>query len=235
MLLKTNDIAAFIFEPIVQGAGGMIMHSPEVLSELIGLCNQYGVIAISDEVFTGFGRTGKMFAIDHCENKPDIVCLSKGITGGFMAMGITAVSDKIYQAFYSDDKGKTFLHGHSYTGNALACSVANASLDLFEKEDVWQNIEAISEMQSEFVRLILSNPGVRAARSFGTIAALELEANEESSYFNEAGKEAYKFLLEKGIILRPLGNVIVIIPPYCITRKDLNYLHNSIEEYLVTQ
>lgn len=234
-LLKTNDVAAFIFEPIVQGAGGMIMHSPSVLSELIGLCNQYGVIAISDEVFTGFGRTGKMFAIDHCENKPDIICLSKGLTGGFMAMGITAVSDKVYQAFYSDDKGKTFLHGHSYTGNALACSVANASLDLFEKENVWKNIKTISDMQREFICSISSNPKVRAARSFGTIAAVELEANEVSSYFNEEGKEAYKFLLEKGIILRPLGNVIVIIPPYCITRKDLKYMYNSIEEYLVNQ
>jgi adenosylmethionine-8-amino-7-oxononanoate aminotransferase len=211
------------------------MHSPRVLSELIGLCNQYGVIAISDEVFTGFGRTGKMFAIDHCDNKPDIVCLSKGLTGGFMAMGITAVSDKIYQAFYSDDKRKTFLHGHSYTGNALACSVANASLDLFEKEGFWGGIEAISDMQSDFVRIISANTKTRAARSFGTICAIELEANEVSSYFNEEGKEAYKFLLEKGIILRPLGNVIVIIPPYCITKKDLTYIHNSIEEYLVNQ
>ena len=235
LLLKTNDIAAFIFEPIVQGAGGMIMHSPEVLSELIGLCNQYGVIAISDEVFTGFGRTGKMFAIDHCENTPDIVCLSKGITGGFMAMGITAVSDKIYQAFYSDDKGKTFLHGHSYTGNALACSVANASLDLFEKEDVWQNIESISEMQKAFVNSISDHSKVRNARSFGTIAAVELEADGASSYFNSKGKEAYSFLLEKGIILRPLGNVIVLIPPYCISSKDLEYMYESIQGYLVTQ
>jgi len=124
------------------------------------------------------------------------------------------------------------LHGHSYTGNALACSVANASLDLFEKEDVWQNIETISEMQRKFVRLILANPKVRAARSFGTIAAVELEANEVSSYFNEEGKEAYKFLLEKGIILRPLGNVIVLIPPYCISSKDLEYMYESIQEYL---
>lgn len=231
-LLKTNDVAAFIFEPIVQGAGGMIMHSPEVLSELIGLCNQYNVIAISDEVFTGFGRTGKMFAVDYCENKPDIVCLSKGLTGGFMAMGITAVSDKIYQAFYSDDKTKTFLHGHSYTGNALACSVANASLDLFEKEEVWKNIEEISKMQSNFVLSLQSHSKVRNARSFGTIAAVELEADGESSYFNEKGKDAYKWLLDKGIILRPLGNVVVIIPPYCILKEDLEYVYSSIVEYL---
>ena len=176
-----------------------------------------------------------MFAIDHCENKPDIVCLSKGITGGFMAMGITAVSDKIYQAFYSDDKGKTFLHGHSYTGNALACSVANASLDLFEKEDVWQNIESISEMQKAFVNSISDHSKVRNARSFGTIAAVELEADGASSYFNSKGKEAYSFLLEKGIILRPLGNVIVLIPPYCISSKDLEYMYESIQGYLVTQ
>src|SRR5690606_33992332 len=133
-LLKTNDIAAFIFEPIVQGAGGMLMHSPEILSEMIGLCQQYGVLTIADEVFTGFGRTGKLFAVDYLDNKPDIICLSKGITGGFMPLGITAVADKVYQAFYSDNKKHTFLHGHSYTGNPLACAAANASLDLFEKE-----------------------------------------------------------------------------------------------------
>lgn len=231
-LLKTNDVAAFIFEPIVQGAGGMLMHSPEVLSEMIALCNKFGVLTIADEVFTGFGRTGKLFAVDYLKNKPDIICLSKGITGGFMPLGITAVSDKIYKAFYSDDKKHTFLHGHSYTGNPLACAAANASLDLFEKENTMLAINRITLLQQEFVNAIQNHIKVRAVRSFGTIAALELETQGESSYFNTAGKDAYLFLLKKGVILRPLGNVIVIIPPYCISTEDLKFIYQQLESFL---
>ena len=231
-LLKENNVAAFIFEPIVQGAAGMLMHSPEILSELIGLCEKYNVLTIADEVFTGFGRTGKLFAVDFLQNKPDIICLSKGITGGFMPLGITAVSDKIFQAFYSDDKKHTFLHGHSYTGNPLACAAANASLDIFEQEDVFGLIKEISNMQSEFVDAIKNHSKIRTARSFGTIAAIELESNQETSYFNEIGKDAYHWLLTKGIILRPLGNVIVIVPPYCIKKEDLNYIYSELKNYL---
>ena len=232
VVLATKDVAAFIFEPIVQGAGGMLMHSPEILSEMIGLCRRYDVLTIADEVFTGFGRTGKLFAVDYLENKPDIICLSKGITGGFMPLGITAVADKIYHAFYSDNKKHTFLHGHSYTGNPLACAAANASLDLFEKEDVFHAIEHISELQAGFISEIQQHSKVRAARNYGTIAAVELEAEGKSSYFNEEGKKAYQWLLKKGIILRPLGNVLVIIPPYCIEEEDLRFIYASINEYL---
>lgn len=231
-LLKTNDVAAFIFEPIVQGAGGMLMHSPEVLSDMIGLCQRYGVLAIADEVFTGFGRTGKLFASDYFEHKPDVMCLSKGITGGFMALGITAVADKVYQAFYSDNKKDTFLHGHSYTGNPLACATANASLDLFEQENTMDKVAVIAQKMGQFVEELLDNKNVRAARSFGAIMAIEIEASGESSYFNDAGRDAYKWFLEKGIILRPLGNVIVLIPPYCINESDLEYLFDTIKSYL---
>lgn len=231
-LLKTNDVAAFIFEPIVQGAGGMLMHSPDVLSDMIGLCQQYGVLAIADEVFTGFGRTGKMFASDYFKHKPDIMCLSKGITGGFMALGITAVADKVYQAFYSDNKKDTFLHGHSYTGNPLACAVSNASLDLFEQENTMTKVDTISQKMVDFAGEIANNKNVRAARSFGAIMAIEIETSGQSSYFNDAGRDAYKWFLDKGIILRPLGNVIVVIPPYCINEEDLNYIFDMIKEYL---
>ena len=233
-LLKAKNVAAFIFEPIVQGAAGMLMHSPEVLSELIGLCEKYNVLTIADEVFTGFGRTGKLFAVDFLQNKPDIICLSKGITGGFMPLGITAVADKIFQAFYSDDKKHTFLHGHSYTGNPLACAAANASLAVFEQEAVFEKIKLISKMQSEFVDSLKKYSKIRAARSFGTIAAIELENNQETSYFNEVGKEAYQWLLTKGIILRPLGNVVVIVPPYCIKKEDLNYIYVELKNYLAS-
>lgn len=231
-ILDSKDVAAFIFEPIVQGAAGMLMHSPKILSELIGLCKSKNVITIADEVFTGFGRTGKYFASDYFENKPDIMCLSKAITGGFLPLGITAVSDEIYSAFYSDDAKHTFLHGHSYTGNPLACAAANAALDLFEDEQVWQNISDISFQMKSFVDGIKDENSVRAARSFGCICAIEIETKGASSYFNTKGKDAYQYFLSKGIILRPLGNVIVLVPPYCISKEDLNYIFEEIRNYL---
>ncbi len=233
--LATNEIACFIYEPLVQGASGMLMHDAGILSELIGLCKKYEVLTIADEVFTGFGRTGKLFASNYMQEQPDIMCLSKGLTGGFMALGITAVNDKVYNAFYSDDKSKTFLHGHSYTGNPIACSAANGALDLFEEEHTWENIARISEKQAEFSAKMNEHNLVNEARNLGTILAIELKTNEASSYFNDKGKDAYKFFLSKGVLLRPLGNVIVIVPPYCISNDDLDYIYTQIEDYLTLQ
>lgn len=230
--LKTNKIAAFIFEPIIQGAAGMLIHSPEILSEMIALCKKHNVITIADEVFTGFGRTGKWFASDYFQHKPDMICLSKGITGGFMPLGVTAVSDAIYQAFYSDDAMHTFLHGHSYTGNPLACAAANASLDLFKLEHTFEKIASISKQHQLFITNINAHKKVKNARCFGTVAVVELATDEESNYFNTKGKEAYQFLLKKGIILRPLGNVLAIIPPYCIDEIELNSIYQGILDYL---
>ncbi len=231
-LLKGNDVAGFIFEPIVQGAAGMLIHSPEILSEMIGLCEKYDVLTIADEVLTGFYRTGKFFSVDHLSNKPDIICLSKGVTGGFMTMGVTAVSEKIFKAFDSENKKHTFLHGHSYTGNALACAAANASLDLFEKEKTQQNIKRIVKQQSDFINSIKNHPKLRDARNFGTIAAIEIDTEGESNYFNSKGNDAYKWFLERGIIIRPLGNVLIMIPPYCIKEQDLEYIYGEIEVFL---
>jgi len=231
-LLKSNDVAAFIFEPIVQGAAGMLMHSPEILSEMIGLCQQYNVVTIADEVLTGFYRTGKFFSSDHLEFKPDIICLSKGVSGGFMTMGVTAVAEKIFTAFDSENKKHTFLHGHSYTGNALACAAANANLDLFEKEETQINIQRILKQQSEFIASIKNHPKLRDARNFGTIAAIELDTEGESNYFNTKGNDAYKWFMDKGIVIRPLGNVLIMIPPYCIKEEDLNYIYQQIEKFL---
>lgn len=227
-ILKSNAVAAFIFEPIVQGAAGMLMHDPEILSEMIGLCKKHGVLTIADEVFTGFGRTGKMFATDYLSHKPDIICLSKGITGGFMPLGITAVSEEIYEAFYSDHKKHAFLHGHSYTGNPLACAAANASLDLFEKEHTLKKVEIISNLQKKFANGLHEHPKIKSVRHMGTIVALELKSDEKSSYFNDSGKKVYKKLLEKGILLRPLGNVLVIVPPYCIREEELVEIYEKI-------
>ena len=231
-LLKSNDVAAFIFEPIVQGAAGMLMHSSEILSEMIGLCEKYNVLTIADEVLTGFYRTGKFFSSDHLDYKPDIICLSKGVTGGFMTMGVTAVAEKIFNAFDSTNKKHTFLHGHSYTGNALACAAANASLDLFEKDETKQNIQRIVNQQSGFINSIKDHPKLRDARNFGTIAAIELDTEGESNYFNSKGNDAYKWFLDKGIIIRPLGNVLIMIPPYCIKENDLEFIYSEIRNFL---
>jgi adenosylmethionine-8-amino-7-oxononanoate aminotransferase len=231
-IIEDHEVAGFIFEPIIQGAGGMLMHSPEGLSELIGICKDNDVICIADEVMTGFGRTGKMFATDHLENKPDIMCLSKAITGGFMAMGITAVTEKIYQAFYSDNAKHTFLHGHSYTGNTLACALGVANLELFKKAEVKANLNRLTKSHAVFVESVKDLKMVRAARSFGTIVAIDIESSGKTSYFNGAGQSAYKYFLDKGIVLRPLGNTIAMIPPYCVTDEELNFIYSEIKNYL---
>jgi len=231
-IIANNDVAGFIFEPIIQGAGGMLMHDPQGVSDLIGICQSHDIICIADEVMTGFGRTGKMFATDHLDNKPDIICLSKGITAGFMAMGITSVTEKIYQAFYSDNAKHTFLHGHSYTGNALACALGVANLELFENPDVMNRIGEIAAFHKTFVNEISAYNNVRVARSFGTILAFELESENETSYFNGKGKGAYQYFLTKGIILRPLGNILAMIPPYCITDEELHYIYDEVKTYL---
>ena len=149
-----------------------------------------------------------------------------------MPLGITAVSNTIYQAFYSDNTKHTFLHGHSYTGNPLACAAANASLDLFETENTFEKIKRICQLQKTFISTIQQHKKIRNARCFGTIAAIELQTESESNYFNPKGKEAYQFLLNRGIILRPLGNVLTIIPPYCISDAELNTIYQGITAYL---
>jgi adenosylmethionine-8-amino-7-oxononanoate aminotransferase len=213
----------------------MLMHDASALSQVIALCQENGVVCIADEVMTGFGRTGKMFACEYLSVQPDIVCISKGITGGFMAIGITAVSQPIYDAFYSDNAKHTFLHGHSYTGNALACALGVANLELFEQEQTMEQVARISNTLGSFVASYKQHPGVRNVRHKGTILAIELETEGESSYFNTKGKETYAHFLTKGVILRPLGNVLVIIPPYCILDKELKYIHNEILRYLTIE
>lgn len=230
--LETNEVAAFIFEPLVQGAGGMTIYDQNVLDELLKLCKANNVLTIADEVMTGFGRTGTFFAIDQLTLQPDMVCLSKGITGGFMPLGVTVVTNDIFNAFYSDDKSATFLHGHSYTGNALACALAVKNMEIMERSSTWNAIEMISHMHKTFYEIIKNHPKVKEVRVKGTIMAIELRSDEQTSYFNPKGKEAYHYLLQKGIIMRPLGNVLVLLPPYCISKEDLEYIYNSLIGYL---
>ncbi|HEY8933618.1 MAG TPA: adenosylmethionine--8-amino-7-oxononanoate transaminase [Cyclobacteriaceae bacterium] len=233
-LIDTDEVAAFIFEPLIQAAGGMRMYSAQLLDNLIKHAHEKDVICIADEVFTGFGRTGKLFASDYLVNKPDIITLSKGITGGTMPLGVTTCSNKIISAFKTDDFLKTFFHGHSYTGNPLACAVANASFKLLTHDDCRLNIQRINSKHIEFKRRIKNHKALHEVRVLGTIIAFELQSESGSSYDHEIRKKIYPFFLERNILLRPLGNVFYILPPYIMTDEQLDSIYNTIEEFLVT-
>jgi adenosylmethionine---8-amino-7-oxononanoate aminotransferase len=227
-----HEIAALIVEPLVQGACGMLMYSPEALNRLWALAHQYEIIIIADEVMTGFGRTGTYFASNQVQHQPDIVCLSKGITGGTMALGATVCTEQIFEAYISTDKRKTFFHGHSYTANPIACAAACASFDLLATKATWKQIHLITQAHLYFATTLHNNPKVKEARTCGTILAIELQSNEETSYLNSIGASVGPFFLERGILLRPLGNVIYVLPPYCITQEQLQTVYTAINEFI---
>jgi adenosylmethionine-8-amino-7-oxononanoate aminotransferase len=232
--LKHGEVGTFIFEPLVQGASGMRMYEAEILDKLISIAQSNDVICIADEVFTGFGRTGKLFASNHLKEQPDIIALSKGLTGGALPLGVTSCSQKITEAFQTDDFSKTFFHGHSYTGNPLSCAAANASFELLVKSECMQNISRISEHQETFAKKIGNHQRVINARSLGTILAIEIKSSGATAYDNEIRSMIYPFFLERNILLRPLGNVIYVVPPYVIKKQELEYIHKAIEEFLET-
>lgn len=227
-----DETAAFIFEPLVQGAAGMIMYEADVLDEMLQLCAERNIITIADEVMTGFGRTGKMFATDYCRHKADIICLSKGITGGFLPLGATVCTDKIYGAFLHSGKTKTFFHGHSYTANPTACAAAIASLDVFQNENTFQSVEAISAYFAKQRERFEKHPDVKAVRCRGAIFAIEIKTPEATEYLNPLADRVPQFFQERGIILRPLGNVIYVLPPYCITQEELANVFDAMEAFL---
>lgn len=227
-----SELACFIFEPLVQGAGGMLMYEAAYLNELMAHCRKEGVLMIADEVFTGFGRTGKAFACDHVTEQPDVMCFSKGLTGGTMALGITTCTQHLYDAFLSDDRLKTLFHGHSFTANPVACAAALASMDLFMEPATMENIQRIEQSHGEFLQKIKSHPRVKTVRQTGTIIALEWETGNDTSYFSSLRDVLYQYFLDAGIILRPLGNIVYILPPYCITRDELNYIYDKIQQAL---
>ena len=231
-LIATGEVAAFIFEPIVQGASGMRVYSRQLLDNMISLAQANDVVCIADEVMTGFGRLGTRFAADQLRHKPDIFCLSKGLTGGALAMGVTTCTDKIQSAYRSNDLMKTFFHGHSFTANPLTCAAANASLDLFLTAECDDNRQRLNQRHTAFMRSIQEHDMVRNPRVMGTILAFELNTERDTSYFNEARHHLYPYFIEKGLLLRPLGNVIYLIPPYNITDVDLDYIYGTITNFL---
>lgn len=230
--LQKGDVAAFVFEPLVLGAGGMLMYSPDLLDQLMALCKKYSALCIADEVMTGFGRTGKLFATLHCQETPDIIALSKGLTGGMLPMALTTCTEAIYQAFYADDKMKALYHGHSFTGNPLGCAVALASLDLLLSAETQGNIERVQKRQADFLSKINNHPQVQNARQTGTILAIEFKTDMQSGYFNNLRDRLYRFFLQRGLILRPLGNVVYVLPPYCITDPQLDQVYTALEAAL---
>ena len=230
-ILQHKKPVAFIYEPLVMGSGGMLMYPPELLNELIMLCKAHGVLCIADEVMTGFFRTGTWFASDQVSTKPDLMCLSKCLTGGFIPMGITTCTQEVFDAFLSSDHSNTFFHGHSYTGNPTGCAAALASLDLFEKEETQTNIQAICESHQKFIEQIKRLYPQVHTRQRGCILALSF--GNESDYFAAMRDQLYDFFIERHILMRPLGNVIYILPPFCITQTELQTIYNAILEACV--
>jgi adenosylmethionine-8-amino-7-oxononanoate aminotransferase len=232
-----KEIACFIYEPLLQAAGGMRMYDATLFDELLNDVQSQNIICIADEVMTGFGRTGKMFAAEYIKNKADMVCLSKGLTGGTMAMGVTACSQKIFDAFLSDDRMKTFFHGHSYTANPIACATALASLDLLEKKECRSRIDTIVEHHKNFSEKLRirethqhqnkSAVRFRNIRQLGTIIAFEIDTGTDG-YLNNIGTIITQQSLKEGIYLRPLGNTVYFMPPYCISEEELNKVYKFI-------
>ena len=230
-----NEIACFIYEPLLQGAGGMRMYEASRLDELLSFIKNENIICIADEVLTGFYRTGSFFAGNYMQNKADIICLSKALTGGTMAMGITACTQNIYDAFVSDDKMKTFFHGHSFTANPLACTAALASLNLLQKKKCLTRIEEIVNQQKNFLEEIRSFEEkniIKNLRHLGTICAFEINTNEQDNYLHNIGTSFTNHCMHNGVYLRALGNTIYIMPPYCITKKELKKVYSTVERFL---
>ena len=230
---RSERIAAVIVEPLLQGAGGMIVHPVEFLQRVRALCTKYDVLLIADEVLTGFGRTGKMFACDLANVVPDLMCVSKGITGGFLTMGVTLCTNRVEAAFSSENRMHTFYHGHSYTGNALACAAANANLQIFEDEPVFDRIATIARIHGERLAPLRQMHQVGDVRQIGTMGAIELNA-DDAGYLSALRPRLYGFFLDRGVLLRPLGNVVYVLPPYVIEPDELHRVYDVITESIET-
>lgn len=231
-LVATNEYAAFVFEPLVLGAAGMVMYAPEVLDKMIAICQQHGVFTIADEVMTGFGKTGKTFATDYLVNQPDVMCLSKALTGGTIPMAITTFCQELFDGFYDDDVNKALFHGHTFTANPTGCAAALASIDLLQTEAMQHNIQRVHQSHLAFESQIKQHPKVKTTRVLGVIFALELHTDSEESYYGTMRNKLYNFFIDNGIILRPVGNIVYILPPYIITENQLQKVYQTIEKAL---
>jgi adenosylmethionine-8-amino-7-oxononanoate aminotransferase len=216
-----HELAAFIIEPLVQCAAGMGMYHPIYLKRAREICTQYEVHLIADEIAVGFGRTGTMFACEQGDICPDFICLSKGITGGYLPLSAVLTTDKVYQAFYDENTVRGFLHSHSYTGNPLACSAALATLAIFESDDILQiNREKSAVIQAEMQ--VLTNLPIEHFRHQGMIFAFDVVT--QSTQFS---KQCYQAAMQQGLLLRPIGNTVYFMPPYTISEAEIDFMVNA--------
>lgn len=230
-ICSKNKGGVFIYEPLVQGAGGMLMYSPKQLDVMLEVCRKNDILLIADEVMCGFGRTGKMFASEYTNYSPDFMCLSKGITGGTLPLGVTMCSNETYAEFKAK-KENVFYHGHSYTANPISCAAALAGLDLFEQEKTMEKVETISQWHKAFAERLQNSDKVENIRQQGTILAFDLKSNEESTYLNYLRREVLSFFPENGVLLRPLGNTIYLLPPYCLREEEHRQIEEAIWKFL---
>ncbi len=224
---KASNISAFIVEPLIQGAGNMHMYHPYYLQKAKELCEKYNILLIADEIMTGFGRSGTMFACEQAQISPDIMCLSKGLSGGYLPLSVVLTTNEIYQAFYCDyNEGKSFLHSHSFTGNPLACSAALASLELFEKENILKKNKKTASYIAKKLESLKNYPIVTNIRQTGMVAAFDIKNYDPKERIN---LKIYTFALKNGVLLRPLAQTIYIMPPYIITQKEIDKIFEVIK------
>jgi len=231
-----GDVAAVLVEPMLQGAGGMIVWPIEFLDGVRKLCDAHGVLMIADEVLTGFGRTGRLFACEHANVAPDIMCMSKAVTGGYMPLGVTAATERIYDAFLSEDRAHTFFHGHSFTGNPLACALAVASLELIHETRAVDKVQRIEQWLRRGLEPLASHRGVGDVRILGGVGIVELVSDKTTKsaggYLDEVGPTLTKAFLDRGLLLRPLGNIVYAMPPYVITEEETDWLTAQIRQVI---
>ena len=230
--IKNNNCAGFIFEPLVQGAAGMVMYKPDSIDRLIEICRKNKVLTIADEVMTGFGKTGKTFACDYLTEKPDMMCLSKALTGGTIPMAITTFTQDIFDAFYGNDITKALFHGHTFTANPTGCAAALASLSLLQTQAMQDNIARVNKSHLQFQKHIQTHPKVASTRVLGVIFALEIKTENSESYYGTLRNKLYDYFIENGIILRPVGNIVYILPPYIIKDTELQKIYEVVEKAL---
>ena len=233
-ILANGDVAALIVEPLVQGAAGMQMHDADALSQLFAAAKAAGAYVIADEVMTGFGRTGTLFACNQLSVAPDMICLSKGLTGGTLPMAVTLCTDAVYDAFYSDDVRHALYHGHSYTANPIACAAALASLDLLLTDECAQARAMIADAHRAFADEMTTHAKIENVRTCGTILAMTIRTSSGSHYLSQERDRIYHYFLNRGVLLRPIGNVLYLIPPYCISAAQLQQIYAHIRDFLQT-
>ena len=229
-----GETAAFVFEPLVQGSAGMVMYPADALKAMCDLCQRYGVLLIADEVMTGFGRTGTMFACNAAGVNPDLMALSKGLTGGFLPMGATLATRAIYDAFYATDRAKTFMHSTSFTANPIACAAALAALQVWEDEDTQGKIDAIADTHRAALSALEDLPHLGNARAMGSVLAVDVRAKTQEGYLTPIAPQLMQAALAQNVLLRPIGNVIYILPPYCTSAEDLQRIYALILEIAAT-